>query len=423
MPVGSAGGMAGLCVLENPLCLLDGELMKNLITPWSLAWFVTFSACAAVASAPAPLVRTAPAFPDIVAAPDRAGATPQRYSVLRGDFHIHTPHSDGELTPRERVEEAWEYGYDVLAITDHRNFTAYAEALPVAEEFGLILIRGMETGLHGMEHLVALDFAADYVPRDPHSWADTEGESRVYYREQWRRLTDAGGFVLYAHPHVGLNGAGAWVAETGEPLDPPLRHRLREPIRWALAEGLLHGIEVRNHATDRGWGIVRDRGTLWYPMALDWADEYGLTVFANSDVHKSRAEDGNAHEPQSATLLLVRERSPEGVMEALRAGRTVAHFAGLLCGRKDTVATLVQGLTRVDLGSGPDGAGRVRIENLGPVALTAEFRGADLKPVTVDAHQTALVELAGAPEELSITWTNALIRSTDSLVTVHRRAP
>ncbi len=393
--------------------------MKKLIAPIplvSLVLFVPLLACVAVAGDEAPLVRTAPAFPEILVGP-------QRYAVLRGDFHIHTPYSDGKLTPAERVREAWAYGYDVIAITDHRNFEAYAEALPVAKEFGLILIRGMETGLHEMEHLVALDFAADYAPRDPHSWADAEGGPRVHYREQWRRLTDAGGLVLYAHPHIGFNGAGAWAAETGEPLDPPLRHRLREPIRWALAEGLLHGIEVRNHATDRGWGTVRDRGTLWYPMALDWADEYGLTVFANTDVHQARADDGNAHEPQSATLLLVRERSPEGVMEALRAGRTVAHFGGMLCGRRDMVGPLVRALTQVDFRRNPDGAGRVRIENRGPVALTAEFRGLDLEPVTIDAHQTALVALAAAPNELSIVWTNALVRSTQSLVTVHRPTP
>lgn len=390
--------------------------MKKLvpaITLLSLAWLVPSVPCVAVAGDAAPLVRTAPAFPEILDGP-------QRYSVLRGDFHIHTPYSDGKLTPAERVREAWAYGYDVIAITDHRDFRAYAEALPVAEEFGLILIRGMETGLHEMEHLVTLDFAADYIPRDPHSWADSEGGTQVYYRRQWRKLTDAGGFVLYAHPHVGFNGAGAWAAETGDPLDPPLRHALREPIRWALAQGLLHGIEVRNHTTDRGWGVVRDRGTLWFPMALDWAEQYGLTVFANSDVHPARDQAGNAHEPQSATLLLVRQRSRDGVMEALRAGRTVAHFGGMLCGRREMVATVVKGLTRVDFRSGPDGAGRVRIENLGPVALTAELKGLDCKAVTVEAHQTALVELANAPDELSITWTNAVVRSTESLVTVHR---
>jgi hypothetical protein len=398
--------------------------MKKVIaalTFLSVPLSLTSSFCVAGPEVLAPLLRTAPAFPEIPAAPAGGGAGAVRYMVLRGDFHIHTPYSDGKLTPAQRVREAWEYGYDVIAITDHRDFQAYAEALPVAKEFGLILIRGMETGLHEMEHLVTLGFLADYVPRDPHSWADAEGGPRVYYREQWRKLTEAGGFVLYAHPHIGHSGSGDWVAETGETLDPPLRHGLREPIRWALAEGLLHGIEVRNHTTDRGWGVVKDRGTLWYPMALDWAEEYGLTVFANSDVHPARDQAGNAHETQSATLLLVRERSPRGVMEALRAGRTVAHFGGMLCGRKEMVATLVRGLTRVDFRGGEGGAGQVRIENLGPVALTGELQGPGLKSITVAGHQTAIIELADAPKELAITWTNAVIRSSESLTTLHSR--
>lgn len=35
------------------------------------------------------------------------------------DLHVHTNFSDGNLTPEERVKEAWIDGLDILAITDH----------------------------------------------------------------------------------------------------------------------------------------------------------------------------------------------------------------------------------------------------------------------------------------------------------------
>ena len=44
------------------------------------------------------------------------------YQVLKGEFHIHTLYSDGQVTPEVRVYEAWRDGLDVLAITDHPEY-------------------------------------------------------------------------------------------------------------------------------------------------------------------------------------------------------------------------------------------------------------------------------------------------------------
>ena len=225
------------------------------------------------------------------------------FEVLRGDFHMHTPHSDGEVPPRERVIEARRFGYDVIAITDHGKTAAYDKALPIADALGLILVRGIETGLCDQEHLVGLGFDGGFIPRDSHRWSETEQGETVHYREQWQHLSDSGGYVIYAHPHVGF----------------------REPVQWAIERGLLQGVEVKNDVVGSGWNTVDSHGTHWYPFALDWANEHGLAVFANSDVHGTRERN------QAITLVMTRERTAEGVMEALRARRTVAWFDGLLC--------------------------------------------------------------------------------------------
>ena len=47
------------------------------------------------------------------------------YNIYKGDFHVHTIYSDGEVTPRERVREAWYDGLDVIAITDHLEIRTY----------------------------------------------------------------------------------------------------------------------------------------------------------------------------------------------------------------------------------------------------------------------------------------------------------
>ena len=52
--------------------------------------------------------------PNRIVIPDIEG-----YKTLKGDFHIHTVFSDGDVWPSTRVKEAvWE-GLDVIAITEH----------------------------------------------------------------------------------------------------------------------------------------------------------------------------------------------------------------------------------------------------------------------------------------------------------------
>lgn len=58
----------------------------------------------------------------------------------RGDFHCHTRHSDGVLSPPELVEVARREGLDFFAITDHNTVGAYGEF----GEAGLLVIPGIE---------------------------------------------------------------------------------------------------------------------------------------------------------------------------------------------------------------------------------------------------------------------------------------
>ena len=44
------------------------------------------------------------------------------YQTLKCDFHIHTVFSDGTVWPSVRVQEAWQEGLDVIAITDHLEY-------------------------------------------------------------------------------------------------------------------------------------------------------------------------------------------------------------------------------------------------------------------------------------------------------------
>ena len=59
---------------------------------------------------------------------------------LRGNLHLHTTASDGDLSPQEAVDLYREHGYDFLAITDHGRLVPPSSLR--AE--GMTLLPGME---------------------------------------------------------------------------------------------------------------------------------------------------------------------------------------------------------------------------------------------------------------------------------------
>ncbi len=331
------------------------------------------------------------AFPCIYDYPNNPPEQRTQFYVLRGDFHMHTTRSDGHLTPYDRVVETWAYGYDVMAITDHRNYEAYREALPVAEHIGMVLVRGMETGLDAREHLVALNFADTYQTQDEHSWSALPGGSTVYYQDQWQSIVEAGAYMIYAHPHVGL----------------------QDEMLWGIQQGYLKGIEIKTDDSNSGWGTVFSHGTDWYPFAFDWALEHNLAVFATTDVHHTR---GDTH--LATTLVFAEEKSVEGVMEAVNAGRTVADFNGLYCGTEQHLEMLIHNLIEVYFVH-PDTSSIV-VKNSGPMNIEFNVEGITTESVELQPFGSVFVDIAGNQHsQISLKWNNLWISSTENLITIH----
>ena len=74
------------------------------------------------------------------------------------DLHIHTTISDGVLTPKQVIDEAYKNGVSVIAIADHDTIEAYNEELfKYAESKNIKLINAVEisttskkAGIHGL---------------------------------------------------------------------------------------------------------------------------------------------------------------------------------------------------------------------------------------------------------------------------------
>jgi hypothetical protein len=197
--------------------------------------------------------------------------------------------------------------------------------------------------------------------------------------------------VFYAHPHVGF----------------------REPVLWGYGQGLLGGLEVKNDVVGSGWNTIDSHGTWWYPHALDWAVDHNLTIFANTDVH------GTRNQVPAVTLILAEDRSHQAVMEALRAGRTIAYFNDMFCAHEWVLKLLMGSLVDVRTTEVEDSMTYLRLHNRGPAGLIAEIAGMPVAPVILGPYQEVLVGVRRVPDLVTITWGNLYIRPTKNLTTTH----
>ncbi len=249
--------------------------------------------------------RTPVSFPDV------AG-----YKVLVCDFHSHTMFSDGLVWPEYRVEEAWCDGLDALAITDHieyqphkkylnsDNNTSYEIAKPVADKLGFLLVKGTEIT---RKQAVLGHFNALFI-KDANAIALDDPKASI------QEAKNQGAFVVWNHP--------------GWAVDSTYFKEFQEDL---LKNKLFDGIEVYNSAE-------------FYPRALSWAIDKNLTILATSDVHGTIDDkvlsNECAHRP--ATLVLAKERSLEGIKEALFARRTLAFFHNSIAGKESLAHEFVK---------------------------------------------------------------------------------
>ncbi|MBR6464169.1 MAG: twin-arginine translocation signal domain-containing protein [Verrucomicrobia bacterium] len=230
------------------------------------------------------------------------------FTTLLGDFHQHTVFSDGDLRPTARVVEAKKEGLDVICLSDHievrpfKNEIAHLElrrgfelAGPRAQAENIILVPGLEITRAEpyAKHLNAL-FLTDFEALIQEKLMDA-----VYAAAK----QDA--FIFWNHPAWGQKELkSTWYPE----MDVLLR------------EGILKGFEVVNGFE----GDARD----YQPDVMQWCQRYNVTMFGNSDCHTATAYMTNwslgEHRPM--TLLFVKERSLEGVREALNEGRTAVYY-------------------------------------------------------------------------------------------------
>ena len=306
--------------------------------------------------------------------PDVAG-----FKTLKADFHLHTVFSDGNVWPTVHVQDAWRDGLDVIALTEHAEYTphaadvkvdigrSYVVAKPLADQLGVILVPGVEITKpdppaplvlpEGSAHFNALFITDPSVLNVPND-----------LMEALRRAKAQNAFVFWNHPRYRVSRA-IWFP----------------PIARAFDAGLFQGMELVN-------------GPDFYDEAYAWIAERHLTILADSDAHDPvPPRTATAHRP--ITLLFAKTADLDGVREALDSRRTAAWQGDDVWGPEEYLRGLWSGSIVVETPTvtrKPGVAPFIRLRNVSAIPMHVVVRGAPewmifSGPLTLDAESVTFV--------------------------------
>jgi len=214
-------------------------------------------------------------------APQRAAGRGRTW--YRGDLHMHTVHSDGELLPEQLAAAAREAGLDFIVSSEH-NTPAAAGIWGRHAPEDLLIIDGEEvTTRNG--HFVAAGL-------EPGSWIDWRFRARDdVLRGTLTELHRRGGIAIAAHPFAPCLGCA-----------------------WKFAFDAFDAVEVWNGAWTpddemslRQWdgGLVAQGPDRWLPAV------------GSSDFH-----GGDDRLGQGQTVVLADDLTRDAILDAVRAGRS-----------------------------------------------------------------------------------------------------
>lgn len=256
------------------------------------------------------------------------------YVLLKGDFHVHTVYSDGPMWPTATVEEAYQHGLDVLVLTDHlekqRWFQRdlklkdvdlnqpYEYALETALQRGIIFGKGLEVtkDTKSAGHycvLFAQDLNAFKKTFDPANPKD--GATAITALEEAKRQ---GALTTWNHPWNESKTGTEWT-------------RYQDDM---MSKGVLDGITICSNK--------------YYELKLlDWCLDKKMTIYSVTDEHDVWTLEAGQFRPQ--TIIFAKERSMEGVKDALQHQMSIAYHEGYLYGGEKLIRPFVENSIEVKL--------------------------------------------------------------------------
>lgn len=206
--------------------------------------------------------------------------------ALRANLHTHTTHSDGHFAPQSIIRLYANEGYDVLALTDHRQVHDISPYDPC----GMILIQGAE--IHPDNpgnlrwHILCLNLPLDFKYAAPPDQYRQVGNTDAPVQEVIDAVNAAGGVAAVAHPY--------W-CQYGSEMVKKVKNYFAMEVYNTECRGI-----------DKAYSVQT-----WDELLLQG---YKVNAIAVDDIHGPGALFGGW------TVICAKERTRESVMEALREG-------------------------------------------------------------------------------------------------------
>ena len=257
-------------------------------------------------------------------------------NVYKADLHSHSIYSDAQLTPEERVREAWYDGLDIFSMTDHvelrrheptmlkflkgynggeaKKAVNYNVIRKAANEQGILADLNIPTKL-AQKAAKAYGDALLIIPgceitREPKTIGHfnalfTTDNNTIYDADPLQSLRNAkkqGALITQNHP--------GWSRKTCD---------ITEFEQKAFDENLIDGVEIMN-------------GYWFYPKAMQRCVDKNLYMLGCTDIHHLTSSYKSGGHFRTMTLVFAKENSLKAVRKALEKGMTLAYSAGNIAG-------------------------------------------------------------------------------------------
>ena len=154
---------------------------------------------------------TKPSAQDIQALQEAWSRLDAKSCPYEYNFHMHTICSDGQLTPKQLIQQAVSVGLKGLAITDHHSLEGYKIADKWLQETSLEipgeslphLWTGIEITSRLLDievHILGYGFTLEHPALEPYLWGESPQGSLALASNVINAIHQAGGMAVLAHP-------------------------------------------------------------------------------------------------------------------------------------------------------------------------------------------------------------------------------
>ena len=257
-------------------------------------------------------------------------------NVYKADLHTHSIYSDANLTPEQRVAEAWNDGLDIFSMTDHVEYRRHEPTMlkflkgytdgeaKKAVNYNVIRKAANEEGIKADLNIptkLAQSAAKAYggamliipgceITREPkkighYNALFTTDNNAIYDTDPLQALRNAkaqGALITHNHP--------GWSRKSCDFTEFELQ---------AYGEGLIDGVEIMN-------------GYWFYPKTMERCVEKNLYMLGCTDIHAQTSVYRLNGHLRTMTLIFAKELTEKAIRKALEKRMTLAYSAGNIAG-------------------------------------------------------------------------------------------